>query len=391
MFPVQEEVLRAWTGGGGWNDSPPEPVPPRENDDKKDDPPNEKPSALVAGRFLPPHAGHRYLIDVARARASKVTIVIVEESDDFLSGALREIWLRQMFGGVGGVDVIRVAARDARESPRAWLKLVPNRIDLVFTSDEHNGMDEAIAKAFGARLVLVDPKHEAIAVSGEDVRRDVMARFDALLPPARSHFVRRVAIVGPESTGKTTLARSLAETYRTVAVPERARFVATRQAGVLGYDDIAEIAAGQISSVTALEAQANRLLFCDTNLRSIDLWSQRLFDRSPSWLSERAKTDDAYDLVLIMAPDVPFVGASHHDQPGPRRAFFESIIRAEMSSNVAIIQGTWEERERLARNAVDALLTSPELLPARHRLRGTSPSSRRATNRNRADRPSAVE
>jgi HTH-type transcriptional repressor of NAD biosynthesis genes len=136
-----------------------------------------------------------------------------------------------------------------------------------------------------------------------------------------------------------------------------------------------EIARGQIASSQALLEQANRLLFCDTNLRSIDLWSRRLFDRSPSWIAEEAKKD-IYDLVIVLAPDVPFVGASQHDQPSARRAFFDAIVKAETYSpaNVVVVQGSWDERERLARNAVDALLTSPTFLPVRQSRTNRSPA-----------------
>jgi HTH-type transcriptional regulator, transcriptional repressor of NAD biosynthesis genes len=392
-----DELYRAWTGGGGWNDSPPDPVPdpPKRSEDddrdgdgdgdganeqrkkkKDDDEPAQAAHGVVAGRFLPPHLGHRYLIDFAQARSKHVTVFVMEDASDSIPGTLRERWLHEAFPNV---DVLRVNAREMKRSAEAWGRTI--KADLFFASDAHDGMDAEIAQAIGAKIVLVDPERDVVPISGEEIRSDVMGRLDYVLPTARSHFVRRVAILGPESTGKTTLARTLASAYRTVVVPERARFVAEQKGGALDYADMGEIARGQIASSQALLAQANRLLFCDTNLRSIDLWSRRLFDRSPSWIQEEAKRD-IYDLVIITAPDVPFVGAAHHDQPGARRAFFDAIVKAETYSpaSVVVVQGSWDERERLARNAVDALLTSPTFLPARQS----------GTNRSRGDTSSPV-
>ncbi|MBL7660663.1 AAA family ATPase, partial [Escherichia coli] len=81
----------------------------------------------------------------------------------------------------------------------------------------------------------------------------------------RPAFVKRVSIIGPESTGKTTLAQAVAEKLRTKWVPERAKMLRELNGGSLIGLEWAEIVRGQIASEEALARDADRVLICDTD------------------------------------------------------------------------------------------------------------------------------
>ena len=86
-------------------------------------------------------------------------------------------------------------------------------------------------------------------------------------------LVKKIAIVGPESTGKSTLAEGLAKHYQTVWVPEYARGYLNKLGRGYDQSDLIKIAQGQLGLEDECVNDAKRFLFCDTNLVVIKIWS----------------------------------------------------------------------------------------------------------------------
>lgn len=322
--------------------------------------------ALVAGRFDPPHRGHEYVIELARRTTDRVTVAVFTSPRDAVPGFMRARWLRQLFT-VGGPDVVEVRAPEGPVAPPKFAELVSaatrTKFEWLFSSEADAA--PAAAKALGAVYVPVDPKREAIATSGREIRADVMKRFDDLVSVARPWFVRRVAVVGAESTGKSTLCRRLAQTYGTVLVAEQLRVLADARGGDLDVEAFEIAARAQAAAEDALARQAQRLLFCDTDLVSIHLWSERLFGASQAELADFAG-GRPYDLTLHCAADVPFVGAPSRDEP-EQRAELDARLRERLEGrgHVVELRGSWEKRLLDARKAVDQLLARKGFLSAR--------------------------
>ena len=116
----------------------------------------------------------------------------------------------------------------------------------------------------------------------------------------------RVAILGAESSGKSTLAAALAERYGTVWVPEYLReFVAT-QGRVPVAEDQYGIARTQVEREAAAAAQARHFLFCDTTPLMTVVYSRHYFHGADAPLAALADAAH-YDLTLVTAPDSPWV------------------------------------------------------------------------------------
>src|SRR5207244_7794100 len=132
-------------------------------------------------------------------------------------------------------------------------------LDYVLASEDYG---EKLAEVLGATFVPVDRARVAVPVSATEIRANPSATWPFLPRCVRPYFVRRVCVVGPESTGKSTLAARLAASLDTVHVPEYARALLEAHDGRLEALDIPKIARGQLASEDALARSANRVLVC---------------------------------------------------------------------------------------------------------------------------------
>lgn len=165
--------------------------------------------------------------------------------------------------------------------------------------------------------------------------------------------VRRIAILGAESTGKTTLARSLALRFHTVWVPEYAREYMSMHTGDYTIADIQRIAEHQLKEEDQLAQQANRFLFTDTEFIIAKVWSEDVFSSSPEWLSAKV-TEHRYDLYLLTSNDLPWVADPVRINP-QRRDYFFNMYKRELEENklpYEIVSGRYEARLLNAINAV---------------------------------------
>lgn len=172
--------------------------------------------------------------------------------------------------------------------------------------------------------------------------------------------VRRVAVFGTESTGKSTLAERLAAHFGEPWSREYAREFWDARGGVITAADLDAIGRGQVANEEAAAARARRVVFSDTDLLTCTLWNDALFPGAcPPWVRREAEARARrFALYLLCEADVPFV-------PDPQRCFPDDAARAQagkwwrealVSRRLPFvdIRGPWAERERQAIAAVEA-------------------------------------
>lgn len=167
----------------------------------------------------------------------------------------------------------------------------------------------------------------------------------------------KIALVGPESTGKSTLTVALAEFYGAAFLPEYAREYIAGLTRPYLLDDIVHIAQSQLALEHSIQLTSNNILFCDTNLLVTKIWAQNAFHAVPSFINEHWKPSD-YVLHLLMDVDIPWQPDPLREHPHLRTFLFDKY-EAELKqsgANYKIIKGLGNERFEAAMNAVNEIV-----------------------------------
>ena len=133
----------------------------------------------------------------------------------------------------------------------------------------------------------------------------------------------KVGIIGPESTGKSSLALYLANRYKGTYVPEYARtYVEQKGSQDVSYDELCGIARHQIEELRTYLQSDSEVAFFDTELIVTKVWFEYAFGKVPEWLEEAIK---AYpmDVYLLTYPDLPWI-------PDPARYNGDEAMRLEL-------------------------------------------------------------
>lgn len=297
---------------------------------------------LVVGKFSPLHRGHELVI--RRALELCLDVVVISYSKPEFPGCeavRREQWLAKLFPGTTRLvitdewlatktavnsDWRTMPANDADESTHRRFcgflcqEILGVTVDAVFTSEDYGAPFAAeLTRYFREHgvpqtvtSVLVDPSRSIVPVSGTLLRADLHAHRRWLAPEVYASFVRRVCLLGGESSGKSTLAAALADEFQTLRADEFGRELWEARQGKLVLDDMLVIARRQVEREESLLGISNRFLFCDTSPLTTLFYSEHLFRTAACEL--RTLAGRSYDFTVVCAPDFKFV------QDGTRQA-----------------------------------------------------------------------
>jgi len=159
--------------------------------------------------------------------------------------------------------------------------------------------------------------------------------------------IKKIVIIGPESTGKSTLTQALAEAYNEPWVEEYARAYLEDIGQGYTYEDLLKIAQGQLALEEEKSRTAGRLLFCDTDLHVIQVWSNHKFGKTHPWVLQQIQ-ERTYDLYFLTAIDIPWQEDPLREPPDPamRQHFFNTYHTLLKASKTPfeVISGTPDER-----------------------------------------------
>jgi NadR type nicotinamide-nucleotide adenylyltransferase len=170
---------------------------------------------------------------------------------------------------------------------------------------------------------------------------------------------KRVAVIGPESTGKSTLCVGLADYYATSWVPEYAREYLSSHGLKYSYDDLLVIARTQIKIEDQIAAASSGLVFIDTNLYVMKVWCEFVYGKCHQWILNTI-AQRSYDLYLLCNIDIPWEFQEMREYPDfeSRQRLFHMYKDILVNQEVpwSVISGTKNARLESAIKAIKKLV-----------------------------------
>ena len=316
---------------------------------------------LVIGKFMPVHNGHLALIDFATRQCDELIVSMNYTDEDPIPHALRFSWLTEILEKQ--VKIKPGLVRDDFDDPslawpgrtKKWAAFITSRygkIDVIISSEEYGPQ---VAEHLGAHHVSFDRGKTQVPVSASLIRQKPLVYWEYIPPVVQPYFVKMICFYGPESTGKSVMAKHLAACYQTEYVPEVAREIVSSNDFTI--DDIIKTGHSQTERVLEKIKTANRILFCDTDLITTQIYCRQYLGVVPDILVELEKKI-AYDQYYLFDIDVPWVADGMRDL-GERREELFAIFRDELKRrNISykLVSGTYEASEAFLRSEIDALL-----------------------------------
>jgi HTH-type transcriptional repressor of NAD biosynthesis genes len=329
-------------------------------------------NGLVLGKFMPLHNGHLHLINTAIEQCDVLYIMICSLDTEPINGSLRWSWLKMIYNNNKNVVIIHCEDENPQKPEEAdsvdsfyndyWVPSVYNRIqqlDVVFTSEDYG---DEFAKYLNVQHVLVDLDRVTHPVSGTAIRNNPFANWEYIPNDVKSFFTKRIAVMGPESTGKSTLVKKLVNHYGVDHIEEYGRtYTETiKPALELDAEDFYKIADTHNDMLLDKhEETLGKLLFADTEAITTKMFGEMyLKDYKDERLDEIIK-HQWFDLYLVMDIDVPWVndGTRDFSRDEDRKRHFNKI-KAELDKlgkNYVVISGHYDERFEKSKKEIEKL------------------------------------
>lgn len=333
-------------------------------------------NGLVLGKYFPVTLGHLHLINSALQKCKDVYVMVCSLKSEKIPGDVRFGWLKEIYQNNKHVHIIHCTDENPQHPEECksidefynkyWVPTVYNRIaelDCVFTSESYG---EEFAHYLGIKHILVDIERKTFPISGTKVRANPYENWDLIPPQVQKYYQKKIVIIGPESTGKSTIVERLAKEYDCPFVEEYGRTyvetVPTKDLIEWDFEMIAVLHADKIRR--AQQVNKKMFLFVDTDaLTTLTFANMYLKRKINNKMIELVIEDQQFDLVFLLDTSVPHIndGTRDFSEEKDRIRHFE-LIRGELNKHKVphiIIRGTdYEERYQKIVNKIEKLKKS---------------------------------
>jgi HTH-type transcriptional regulator, transcriptional repressor of NAD biosynthesis genes len=311
-------------------------------------------NGLYLGKFTPLHKGHEFMIQTALSEVDKLHVLVYDSpSTTTIPLSTRARWIEDLYPNV---NVIRGWAspedtgytQEIIDKQNSYIKrtLEGITIDAFYSSEKYG---DHVSEMLHAKNRQVDISRQTVPISATKVRKNPYEQKDFVTNRVYKDLITNIVLLGGPSTGKSTLAKALAEKYHTTWMPEYGReyWDKHQKNHRLTKRQLLELAKGHIEREDQALQTANTYLFTDTNALTTKLFCDWYHKDSLPKLQNLAKDCfTRYDLVILCDNDIPY---DHTwDRSGKmQQNVFQSQYRAFLDEHKIpyhIVTGTIDER-----------------------------------------------
>jgi HTH-type transcriptional repressor of NAD biosynthesis genes len=332
---------------------------------------------FIGGKFYPLHSGHVFAITYASNLVDELYVVLthsekrerklsVKDNFPYVDSSTRLSWLGKLVSEMDNVFIIEIED-DYGVEDYSWeegaekiKKEIGKEIDFVFSSEIR--YSETFDRLYpNAKHIVIDNERNAVNVSATEIRQDVYGNWDRMPNYVRAEFVKRIAVIGTESCGKSTLVKNLARVFNTNYVAEYGRDICEEYSNFLTKNMFDEIAFKQKVHEIDKVKDSNKVLFIDSEVVVTQYYFNIYFNNEKELYNEMAKNQE-YDLYLFLEPDVKWVADGLRSQGEEKvREDNNEVLKGmfdELGIEYKIINGDYLNRFNKSFKLVNDLINS---------------------------------
>ncbi|WP_026662203.1 AAA family ATPase [Butyrivibrio proteoclasticus] len=272
---------------------------------------------MYGGTFNPMHNGHLECIIKAACMCEKLYIVLsIGNNRDEVDYKVRYRWLYQATKHIGNVEIFTISddcetkqeyTLEASKADSEYVKKhIGEPIDVVFCGSDYDAESFWNVNYPDSEFYVFERND----ISSTAIREDLYGHWDWLPTFVRPYYVKKVLLIGVESSGKSVMTVNLANYYNTNYIEEAGRDLSEKSGTdtLMLDEDFTEILLTQKLNEMKTVEQSNRVLFCDTDCLITQFFLKFLGGNEENIkLSDAIDALNSYDLVLFLAPDVKWV------------------------------------------------------------------------------------
>lgn len=297
---------------------------------------------LVVGKFAPLTIGHINLINKAATACKNLTVAMCfdekwlskqsERDQKVLTYKNRMIWLKKTFADMPHVTITSIDETNIPAYPNGWAgyanllrglypdNIIPEGTAILSSEVEYDdGYETHIPEL---THVVVDNDRTEIPISATMVRENLYENWDRIPSCVRKAYALKVCVIGTESSGKTTLVRSMAKLFTTSWVEEYGRNYCMQEVGgdetLLSSKDYTKIAFAHKTEEEKALARANKVCFIDSNAFVTEFY-HRLYEGNENNVVSNIAKNEEYDLILYLTDETTWVDDGLRANGGKRQ------------------------------------------------------------------------
>lgn len=333
-------------------------------------PEKSKTVGVIFGKFYPLHTGHIYMIQRAISQVNELHIIMgCDQQRDrqlFENSAMctqptvsdRLRWLLQTFKYQKNIHIHALDESGIAPYPHGWLewsKLVnwlfkENDIKPTYIYSSEPQDAPLYKRLLNTDTILIDPDRSFMNISATKIRQAPMEYWEYIPTEVKPFFVRTVAILGGESSGKSTLVNKLANVFNTTSAWEFGRdYVFSHLGGdemALQYADYDKIALGHAQYIDFAVKHANKVAFIDTDFVTTQAFCKKYEGREHPFVQAMIEAYH-FDLVILLENNTPWVadGLRSLGSSGQRKKFQSLLERMLHKNKIDFIRVQSEDYE----------------------------------------------
>ncbi len=319
---------------------------------------------LVFGKFLPFHKGHKSMIDFATAHCDQLIVLVCGSDKENIPTEIRVNWLRKTFRKKSNIIIqefnyLETELPNTSTSSRVVSELWASKfreilpyIDILITSEKYG---DYVAEYMNIKHIFFDEQRKKHNISSSMIRPNPFKYWDFIVDAAKPFYQKKVVLLGTESTGKTTLSKTLSQYFQAALVTEAGRDL-IEDSNDFSISDLEKVAYQHSVNIKKASKKNTPIIIIDTDIHITQSYAKHQFNEYLKIEPSIYQLNKA-DLYLYLNNDVPFVqdNTRMSEQLRNQLDISHRNTLKDFDINYHEIKGKWASRMNTAIGLVENL------------------------------------